>query len=159
MGRKQFDNQTIIRAVPSRKVAFLQGSDTTSLAVGATAHMTVYAPPNTTARVRALAAIWLGVTGATSGTKRLAINQSGVTNIGLARIEHPYNVLNGFDQGGALSGYSLIQPNDLAALTGAVFQGAFDETNGFDFAFTNLTDVASVDQRAYYLYVEEEAVA
>jgi hypothetical protein len=167
MPRPQFENQTLISAVTSKSIGFIEGTITTPQANGVYQSVILYSAPNTISRVMNVRQRFGAITdaGAVGTNKKYMYINTNWRNpqtqqdvgIGLYRIRGNCNVTVEYDKGEMIAGDEM-QPNDHAALNARVTQAVFDETVGLAIVFMQQSGVTNTTGERYYLVMYEQEV-
>lgn len=158
---RQFDRQTNIRAVSSRRMVVLDLSDATSVPAGGNAAIVVTPAQGVIARVVALYADVQAVAGAGSGTHYLFLAPVAVSGITYSRADTSFDGsialnYNAWTLGGT---GGVFHPPDPIMCADNLRNIVYDVNAPLQMVYVNKTNVASVALRRLRLLVEEEVVA
>jgi hypothetical protein len=163
MGSRQFDRQTVISATTSKEITVIQGEATDVVGANTYERFTVLSPKNTVSRMFNVIFGWDKDTGQASGYRDCIIDtmingSSGLTGLGMVKIENDYNKDCQYNQGVGWDSTRLT-PSDLAAFSNQINAIRFDDVNGIQVVFFNGMPYGTAMRRYWYLFVEQEVVA
>jgi hypothetical protein len=157
LARQEFENQTLISAVTSKKIEVISGESNTLLPAGQSEIITFFSPPNTVTRVLNIALEWHSEQNGSlnSGTKNLIVNSM---SIGVVNMASAWNKYLAYDVGQFSADTLSYTPNNLASATQQIRSLVFDDTREMALIFNHNFNLAVSSKRTWKIIVERETV-
>lgn len=158
MSNPEFENQTLISAVASKKVITIVGESVTLLPANQSEIINFYSPPNTVSKVLNIALEWMSEEDGAlnAGTKNYILNSM---SIGVMNMSSAWNKYLAYDVGAFSADTFKFTPNDLAACSTQVRNLIFDETRELALIFNHSFNLAVSSKRTWKIIVEQETVS
>lgn len=160
MGNQQFNNQTIISAVTSRKIGYLQQIVTTPIAAGSTLQITLYAPVNNICQLMDMTVVMDGMASST-GTQDIFLNiNNAAQTLGFGIFKLTGNATSQviYDQNG-VQGTSSSHPTAEGDIANAYRAVQFDQNIGLQFNFRNNGSVTHTGNKKVIIFYSQEVVS
>jgi hypothetical protein len=161
MGRPQFENQTQITAMASKRVDYIEGSSVASLPSSTYERFTIFSPKNTISRVMNIRQQFLAITETTTVANKyiyLSNRFPDGSGVGVYRLRGDSDADLIFDKGELEAKNPVYVPNDLAGLNNRIVQAEFDEVIGMNVTFQHGAGVSTTAERSYAIFLSEEVV-
>lgn len=161
MSRPEFENQTMISAVSSKKIKRIMGEANTPIPAGTRERIIILSDENTISRVLTMAVHWDGATTEIAHWKEIVLDlmTSATEGIGLFKLRGETNKNLFYDQGYVDTTIAYF-PNDLGAISSQITRAVFDESLGLHIVFSHEEPTLSIQSRRLWkIVIEQETVA